>query len=250
MYDAHLHLQDPRFDKNRPEIISDMVRAGIKQCVVNGTSPSDWQQVADLAAQYPEFIIPSFGLHPWQTATHDWKKLLLKYIDNTAHACVGECGLDRWIKDYNIEQQVDVFKYQIELAADRNLPLSIHCLKAWGPLLDVLKSVNLPKRGFLLHSYSGSKELIPILAELGAYFSFSGYFLHPRKLSVLDNFRHIPPERLLIETDAPDMLPPKSLRKKPDSIDNHPVNLIEIKKSLSIEVDCSFIDSNFQTFFY
>ena len=76
-------------------------------------------------------------------------------------------------------------------------------------MLEILESKPLPNRGFLLHSYSGSAELIPRLAALGAYFSFSGYFLHERKQSIRNTFTKIPPERLLIETDAPGYGAPK-----------------------------------------
>ena len=178
MQDAHNHLQDPRFDGMREDIVAVMVNAGINRCVVNGTSPGDWPQVARLAEQYPEIVIPSFGLHPWHQPTERWTEQLIEYIDTIPGACIGECGLDRWIKGYDIELQTKVFCAQLEIAAERNLPLSIHCLRAWGQLIDLLESHPIPERGFLLHSYNGSAELVPRLGELGAYFSFSGYFHH------------------------------------------------------------------------
>ena len=250
MQDAHNHLQDPRFDGMREEIIATMISSGISRCVVNGTSPSDWPKVAELAAQYPEFIIPSFGLHPWQNPTNTWYDQLLTYLETIPHACVGECGLDRWIKDYDIDLQREVFITQLTLAEQRNLPLSIHCLKAWGVLLDILESQPLPKRGFLLHSYSGSTELIPRLEKLGAYFSFSGYFLHPQKQNVRDTFRQVSPDRLLIETDAPDMLPPGGLIDYPlNQKLNHPANLKRITDEAAKFLDTSRVTKNFQCFF-
>jgi len=123
---------------------------------------------------------------------------------------VGEIGLDRWIKDADRAGQEEAFVWQLRLAAARNLPASIHCLEAWGALLDVLRREPLPARGFLLHSFGGPKEMIPELAGLGAYFSLPGYFAQERKARQREAFRSVPLERLLIETDAPDQpLPPE-----------------------------------------
>lgn len=250
MRDAHNHLQDARFDGIRSRVIAEMLEASITHCVVNGTSPSDWPHVAHLAQKYPDFIIPSFGLHPWQKPTEHWLDDLLHYLDTTPHACLGECGLDRWIKDYDLDQQKEIFTTQLEIATERNLPLSIHCLKAWGTLIDILASHTLPERGFLLHSYGGSVELVPRLAELGAYFSFSGYFLHSRKSKVIEAFQAVPAERLLLETDAPDMLPPDHASSHPlaEGV-NHPANLSLIAETISKEIDTSLIESNFHQFF-
>lgn len=250
MTDAHNHLQDARFDSIRETVVAEMLASGVTRCVVNGTCPDDWPKVAALAKQYPELVIPSFGLHPWKKPTADWKEQLLHYLDAFPNCGLGECGLDRWIKGYDIDLQTEMFITQLEIATERNLPLSIHCLKAWGPLLDILESNQLPERGFLLHSYGGSAELIPRLAKLGAYFSFSGYFLHPKKAKVLDAFQAGPSDRLLLETDAPDMLPPESfiMHPLPDGL-NHPANLISIAEAASESLDTSLVNSNFETFF-
>ncbi|MDC0088102.1 TatD family hydrolase [Akkermansiaceae bacterium] len=250
MTDAHNHLQDSRFDDVRKDVIAEMLQSGVKKCVVNGTSPDDWEKVASLASEYPDLIIPSFGLHPWKAPTDDWYDLLLHYLDTTANACIGECGLDRWIDDYDIEEQTETFIQQLDLATERNLPLSIHCLKAWGALLDILESRPLPERGFLLHSYGGSAELVPRLAKLGAYFSISGYFLHPRKRKVIEAFQQVPRDRLFIETDAPDMLPPEHLITHPLKGEvNHPANIAALYLEFSKHLDTSQVKGNFSRFF-
>lgn len=250
MTDAHLHLQDHRLAPFREQIIKDMKATGIKHCVVNGTSPDDWEQVSQLAKQHPDLIKPSFGLHPWKEIEKGWEEKLLHYLDTHPNAGIGECGLDRWMKNYDIEKQKQVFLTQLNIATEKNLPLSIHCLKAWGVLLEILETNPLPKRGFLLHSYNGSTELVPRLAKLGAYFSLSGYFLHPRKQQVRETFQQIPPDRLLLETDAPDMLPPDEAIKHslPDQL-NHPANLLEIYRTAPSFLDTSLTCDNFKRLF-
>ena len=250
MQDAHNHLQDPRFDGCREEIVATMIKSGITRCVVNGTSPEDWPQVARLAEQYPDIVIPSFGLHPWKKPSEGWQEKLTDYLEKIPHACIGECGLDRWIKGHDIDLQKRVFTAQLQIAAERNLPLSIHCLKAWGQLLEILESRPLPERGFLLHSYSGSAELVPRLAVLGAYFSFSGHLLHPGKQKLRDTLMTVPTDRLLIETDAPDMLPPQHLVRHPlEHQLNHPANLESIHAAASDFLDTSGVEENFARLF-
>lgn len=256
MQDAHLHLQDPRFQDTHA-IITEMHAAGVNRCVVNGTCPDDWERVRSLAEEHSDLIIPSYGLHPWKVpCKHDWKPLLREYLESAEIPCIGECGLDRWMADFNVEAQQDAFLYQLDLACEMNAPLSIHILKAWGWFMDTLRARSssneatgkfFPERGFLLHSYNGSAELIPELVKAGAYFSFSGYYLNEFKKNQLDIFSRIPIERLLIETDAPDMLPPEEVITHPLSIRNsgptsasminHPANLDSIFSHLAKKMD-------------
>ena len=125
---------------------------------------------------------------------------------------VGEIGLDKWIEGYDLELQQAAFHWQLAQATTRNLPTSIHCLKAIGPLMETLRAAALPARGIHLHAYNGPVELIPELVELGTYFSFNAGQLKAGKSNVPERIRAVPDERLLIETDAPDMLPPPELR--------------------------------------
>jgi len=226
--DSHNHLQAPRFDQYRDTIITEMRRVGIKRCIVNGTAEADWGAVKQLALDYPDFIVPSFGLHPWYLGQRSdgWLHALTALLNDLPFSAIGECGLDRWIKDHNIDLQLSIFRKHLELAVELNRPITIHCLKAWGPLLTALqKSPSLPKR-ILLHSFSGSLETAKELLKFGARFSFSGYFLHSRKENVRDVFRQLPKDRILLETDAPDMCPPSP--DYPLANLNHPANLPDI----------------------
>jgi TatD DNase family protein len=106
-------------------------------------------------------------------------------------------------------------------------------------LLEILRSERLPSRGFLLHAYSGPIELVAPLTELGAYFSFSGYFLNPGKEHRLRPFGQMSLERLLAETDAPFMPLPETHRDfgLPPATDgepiNHPGNILSVYSALA-----------------
>lgn len=230
LVDAHNHLQDEFFEPRLDDILQELDENGIGPCVVNGTREDDWPKVAALTRIYPDKTIPSFGLHPWYISdrSSSWLDSLAGHLEKFPTAGVGECGLDRWIAGHDLEEQRRVLLPQIELATTLNRPLTIHCLRAWGPLLEILQKTDLPERGFLLHAYSGSLELVSAFAKLGAYFSFSGYFLNERKKKQLEIFKHIPKKRLLIETDAPAMSLPKDLQSHDfpsNPTKNHPANL-------------------------
>lgn len=228
-YDAHCHLQDHRLHPFLPEIISSLQSVGIQRIVVNATRQADWSSVLQLSERY-KFVVPSFGLHPWylNERSSNWLTGLRELLLHR-EAGVGEIGLDHWIESYDARDQESVFIDQLRLAAELDCPVSIHCLKAWGRLLEILKAEPRPESGFLLHSYGGPAEMISLFAELGGYFSFSGYFAHERKMRQQEVFKKVPLDRLLIETDAPDMVPPVLLQqfqlKGNAEILNHPGNL-------------------------
>ena len=231
LYDAHNHLQDERLNPWRSDIFSALAREGVAKVVVNGSAADDWSEVLALARS-SSLVVPSFGYHPWYVKERpsDWQKQLLHFLDAVPSA-VGEIGLDRWIKDPDLPQQEEAFVWQLRTAAERNLPVSIHCLQAWGRLLEILQAEPRLACGFILHSYGGSRELIGPLADLGGYFSLPGYFAWERKGRQRETFRHVPRERLLIETDAPDQcLPPERVQyplSEPGTGKalNHPANL-------------------------
>jgi TatD DNase family protein len=209
--DAHNHLQDERLDPLRDAAISECERIGLRHAVVNGTHPSDWGRVADLAERYP-WVLPSFGVHPWyiDKIPSDYLAVLGRYLDERPSA-LGEIGIDHWKEGHDRQRQEDVFLAQLAIARDRNLPVTIHGLKAWGRLLELLRAHGVPSRGFLLHSYSGPVELVQPFSELGAYFSVSPAFFVPQRAKKLDIFRSIQLDRLLPETDAPDQVPSEEI---------------------------------------
>lgn len=232
--DAHNHLQDARLG-DADDVIAAMTRSGVGHAIVNATRESDWSSVEKISTDNPGFVFPAFGVHPWQAlgASEGWLGRLAMILEKYPDASVGECGLDQWVSEPSIEIQRPVFMAQLRLAREMNRTITIHCLKAWGALLDVLAVAPPPPR-FLMHSFGGSIETARRLIPMGAYFSFSGYFLHPRKSSVLDVFRKLPRDRILLETDAPDMLPPASVISHPIKDNhNHPANLPAIGNALA-----------------
>ncbi len=257
MIDAHLHLQDPRLADALPGILEAARELGIERMVVNGTHPGDWEAVERLAAEHPE-VTPCFGLHPWRVGSEQagWLEELESRLKRLPGAGVGEIGLDRWIRDSDFGRQRETFAAQLDLAERLDRPVAIHCLRAWGTMLEILASAS-PRRAPLLHSYGGPVEMVGDFTALGAFFSLSGHFFHPGKEGKLAAFDAVPADRLLLETDAPDMLPPPEMRPfhlvDPAGQEvNHPGNLLAIyeaaatRRGWSVEETIGRMRRNFE----
>lgn len=254
LYDAHQHFHFDPLTPHRTAIAADLRAIGLKLAVVNATNEEEWPVVSALAREN-RWILPSYGIHPWDCGNRspDWLTGLRARLSPEPKAAVGEIGLDRWIIDgikrddpriaglrvASLPEQCEVFAAQLALAAELNRAVSIHCVQAFGALLEVLQKTPRPARGFLLHGYGGPAGMIKSFAELGAYFSFNIELLSPRQSARLANFKSIPADRLLVETDAPTKAPPAELNRfrLPPAADgtevNHPANIAVTYQALA-----------------
>jgi TatD DNase family protein len=208
LFDTHCHLQDERILPQAAGIIARAKTAGVTHMLCCGTQESDWDAVAGLAKEH-HGIIPAFGLHPWfvKTRSEKWLEHLESLLIAHPESALGEIGLDHSLKTRDDQEQSSVFITQLKLARTLNRPVSIHCRKAWGDMLRILEQqCGLPCGG-AIHSYSGALDLIPQLERLNVLFSFSGSITHDRNKRGALAAAAVPDDRLLIETDSPDIPP-------------------------------------------
>ncbi len=208
LWDAHAHLQDEKLLPQLDQIAAAARAAGIKKIVCCGSAERDWPAVARVKTIYPQLVIASFGLHPWylRARSRAWFKSLEDHLTRQPSA-VGEIGLDFALTDFDPAEQKEVFSKQLALARRLQRSVSIHCRRAWEGLVEVLQGHGPLEQGGLIHSYSGSAELVPVLAEYNLSFSFSGSLTRSGNRRGHKAFLAVPPERLLIETDSPDLTP-------------------------------------------
>ncbi|CAI5493875.1 unnamed protein product [Closterium sp. Naga37s-1] len=183
-----------------------------------GGRQGDWDAVAAIAAAHP-CVIPSFGLHPWYVhcRSAQWLQHLEERLSAHPHAAMGEAGLHRSRKASSgssgsrgaaMEEQVEVMCAQLQLARRLHRPIALHCVQAYGNMLTALQQHGPFPAGVILHSFNGPSEMISALVSLNTFFSFSRLSASspPHKLSHL--LHQVPLDRLLLETDSPDGLPP------------------------------------------
>ena len=189
LFDAHSHLVES------PE-----PKALLR--VVCGTCESDWEAVLAHASSEP-MVLPMLGLHPWRVAeaAPGWLGRLAALLQDH-RAGVGECGLDFSRKDSDHGAQVAAFREQLRLAHTLGRPVAMHVVRAWGPLLDLLREEGVPPAGALVHAFSGSPEMARSLQAMGVFLSFSGDLLRPERTTLAEALRAVHPDHLLLETDG------------------------------------------------
>jgi TatD DNase family protein len=211
LFDAHCHLHDPRLDPWRADALAEARALGLRGFACCAAEEDEWPAVLALADAEPD-VVPSLGLHPWLVAQArpGWQARLAQALRAAPWAGVGEAGLDRARRGRGVasaEEQEAALVDQARLAVELRRPLALHGVRAWSRVLELLRPLGHHAPGWLLHSFAGPAELVEPLAELGAWFSFSGIVTRHKATRTHAAARAVPPERLLAETDAPDILP-------------------------------------------
>lgn len=211
-FDSHCHLQEPEIVDELDQIMERWRHINGGTIVCCGTKEEDWQAVINIAIRH-DSVLPCIGLHPWfiHGASHGWADILERHLDQCNNiGCIGEIGLDFLLKELDTDHQEKVFKTQITMARERGLPVSIHVRKAWDCFIRVLKRMGPLPEGGVIHSYSGSADMVELFERHGLYISFSGSVTNPHNKKVRKALTAVSLDRLLIETDSPAILPRNS----------------------------------------
>jgi TatD DNase family protein len=211
--DTHCHLDAERFDPDRDAVLARAWDAGLEGLVIPGVAPETWDALLHWPVRDARVQV-GLGIHPQALpelpAAEDAEHLArLDLLLARGVACaVGECGLDGPSAERApMERQVAVLEAHLRLACTHDLPVLLHCYKAHDVMLALLQRVELPRRGVVLHSYSGGAGQVAAYARLGCWFSFAGPVTWEKARKPVEALRAVPPERLLLETDAPDQAP-------------------------------------------
>lgn len=205
---CHYHFRNPG---SHPEAVFARARQeGLSGAIVNGTSVRDWAEVQRFVTIHP-WARAAYGVHPWwvMEPQPDWENRLLAFLQSDPSASVGETGLDFSRKERSPDLQESCFRRHWEISVEWHRPVSIHAVKAGPELVRILKSLPIHPRGFLLHGWYGPEAETEFFLKYGARFSFAPRFALPRMEKARNAFGLIPPDRIVLETDAPSQ-PPSS----------------------------------------
>jgi TatD DNase family protein len=237
--DSHCHLHDPRIILNILSVEDRAKMANVKYMVSCATMEDNFELTAQLSKDFPS-ILPCFGIHPWfvDTISGQWKEKLENYL----HACpsgIGETGLDFTDKTCDRERQIKVFEHHLMLANQLKRPINIHIRKAWDTFIHIIKKMGKLKVPGLIHSYSGSADMIPIFEKFGLYISFSGSVTNPGAKKVVNALKKVSKNYFVLETDSPDIYPclPET---RLNSRLNEPKNLPAIAQIASTRIGMDF----------
>lgn len=261
LFDAHNHLQLPHASGSPAELVSRAQLAGVRQAAVCSTSPDDWASLEAIKAAHPDFVCAQYGFHPWWVGEQSADEPLVWATDLRARlaadptAGVGETGLDKTRRSHaSLAVQKRVCVEHLRIARDLRRPVTLHCVRAYGSLLELIESFahdecdeSKPLPTCVLHGFRGPADLVGRFARLGCRFSFGG---HPLDASHIDLLRSVPQELLLIETDSPDQLPPAGVLEMGNTVGageqsrgdsrgaNEPANLAAIVRYIAAALQC------------
>jgi len=232
--DAHAHLDAEAFDKDRDEVLKKIKDSGIH--VINAGSDIDSSAFSLKLAREHDFIYACVGVHP-----HDSERAPKDYLDtlyDMAKApkvlAIGEIGLDYHYDFSDREIQKKVFKEQLALARELDLPVVVHDREAHQDTLEIIKKSGI-SRG-LMHCYSGSLELAQEYIKLGFYFSLGGTITFKNAKKPKESAAKIPLDKILLETDCP-YLSPEPFRGKRNDPTNIPIIARAMAELRSISVE-------------
>jgi len=204
--DSHCHFDFAVFDLDRAEVWQSCLASGVKTMVVPGVSPADWPKAAALKTAMPG-IYWAAGLHPWwvneSIGLETFATRLRLALQSGECVAIGECGLDAAI-DTSLAIQLPVFELHLQMAAELDLPIIIHCRRAHNELISLLKHQSL-RRGGVIHAFSGSYEMAKQYWDMGFYLGIGGTITYERAHKTREAVKRMPLESLLLESDAPDM---------------------------------------------
>jgi TatD DNase family protein len=212
MFDSHCHLDASEYDADRSEVIARARAAGVVGIVVPGYEPSTWLAMKALCASDP-LLSCGVGIHPWYVheVAPDARERALAGLSDSARSldavAIGECGLDANMAKSGgapLDLQEDVLALHLQVARNLGLPIILHCVGAHARLLALLSQDGPLAAGGVLHSYSGSRELVRDYARLNLSFSFAGIVTRPNARRPREALKAVPLDRLLVESDGPD----------------------------------------------
>ncbi len=228
--DIGVNLTNKSLLANIESVMQRAEDAGVMQMVVTGTSIEESEKAIELCANYPERLVSTCGMHPHHAS--DWRADSEARIRTmAAQDCVraiGETGLD-FNRNYSPrEAQELAFEQQMALAAELNLPLFCHQRDAHTRFVEMLREYRNELEQVVVHCFTDTRTALIEYLDLDCYIGITGWICDERRgLELRQQVKLIPADRLLLETDAPYLLP-RNLKPKPASRTNEPAHLIHI----------------------
>ena len=203
LIDSHCHLDASEFDADRAAVIARAKAAGVMQQVVPAITAASWPGLREACALAPG-LHPAYWLHPIFLDLHrpEHLELLAEWIARERPCAIGECGLDFFLDGLDAQTQRHYFDGQLQLAKRFDLPLIVHARRAVEEVIARIKAVG-GIRG-VVHSFAGSPEQAQQLWKLDFMIGLGGPVTYPRANRLRGLAAQMPPQHLLLETDAPD----------------------------------------------
>lgn len=248
IFDTHAHYDDEAFDEDRKEVLKQIQESGVIGVLNCACSRKSLTTTNNLTLKY-DFIYGALGIHPSDAYDYNEEvkaEIIEKVKSNNKILAIGEIGLDYyWDENPDRETQKKVFREQMELAKELNMPVVIHDRDAHKDTLDIMKEY--PSVKGIVHCFSGSVEFAKECVKLGYYIGITGVVTFKNAKKIIEVVDAIPLDKLLVETDCPYMAPApnRGKRNKSDYIEYIIEKIAEIKEIDPIDANMK-LNSNFE----
>ena len=206
-FDTHIHLPAPEWQQSADELYRQAQSMGIEALLMPGVRAGDWPRLLELASRFPG-VYAAPGIHPAYAEQWDVEvaRQLTMLTKESSVVAIGEIGLDG-VAGPSADKQELVFRAQLQIAIDTGLPVLLHCRKATGRVLDLLRELEVGEKvGGVWHGFSGSVEVAQELVALGFLIGVGPILLRESARKLPQAVLELAPEALVLETDAPDMI--------------------------------------------
>ena len=236
LIDIGLNLTHDSFDPDRDDVVASALAAGVARMIVTGTSITASARAVELSLARPGILYATAGIHPHHASEFDDHSMaaLRALLGNASVVAVGECGLDYYRNFSPPDAQRQAFEAQLALAAETRLPVFLHQRDAHADTIGLLRDWRDRLVGGVAHCFTGSRDELEDYLELGLGIGITGWICDERRGQALrDAVRHLPLDRLFVETDAPYLLP-RDLDPLPKNRRNEPKYLPHIVERLAV----------------
>lgn len=231
-FDAGVNLFSQQFDEDRDQVVARAKTAGVQQQLLISSDVAETALNIQYCQQH-EGLLTTAGVHPHQAAAvaNDWLQQLKIQLQQPNVVAVGECGLDFNRMFSPKDQQISVFSAQLSLAKQLQKAVYLHEREAFSDQLALLKQQQI-EHG-IAHCFTGDAAQLKAYLDLGLYIGITGWLCDERRASMLqDALQYLPLDRLILETDAPYLLP-RNLTPKPKSRRNEPAYISAIADQIA-----------------
>lgn len=235
LIDIGVNLTNMRFQADLDTVINNAKQKGISKLIVTGTSLKESERALALCQRYPDYLVCTSGVHPHDA--EEWNDSTLVAICSLAQqekvVAVGECGLDFFRNFSPKADQLECYEAQLNLAEELDKPVFLHQRDAHDPFLHILRAHRPRLNNAVVHCFTGDTKEAYDYLDQDCYLGITGWLCDERRGQGLrEAVKVIPKDRLMIETDAPYLLP-RSIRPKPKSTRNEPAHLPYILTALA-----------------
>lgn len=210
MIDIGANLTHDSFDKDRSQVIETAVNIGVDRMIVTGSSMSCSQKAYELTQQFPDQLFSTVGIHPHHAAeyTGETEDLIRQLIQHDKVVAIGETGLDYFRNFSPREAQIFSFEQHVKLAIETNMPLFLHQRDAHVDFYPIIKEHRDKIKNLVVHCFTDNKKALFDYMDLDCHIGITGWICDERRgVHLRELVKNIPDHRLMIETDAPYLIP-------------------------------------------